>query len=150
MIELLAPATHEQLDRLEGDHNPYDNDLRPSLMISTIEDLQNADIEPDVWKVEGLDRREDCIEIAEVARRDGRDNVGCIILGRGSNERKVAEWLRNAAGVSGFIGFAVGRTSFWDALVALRDGKIQRRQAVEDIANRYLEWARVFNQALTN
>ena len=103
-----------------------------------------------MWKVEGLDRREDCIEIAEVARRDGRDNVGCIILGRGSNERKVAEWLRNAAGVSGFIGFAVGRTSFWDALVALRDGKIQRRQAVEDIANQYLEWTRVFNQALTN
>jgi len=123
MIELLAPATHEHLDRLEGDHNPYDNDLRPSLMISTIEDLQNADIEPGVWKVEGLDRREDCIEIAEVALRDGRDNVRCIILGRGSNERKVAEWLRNAAGVSGFIGFAVGRTSFWDALVALRDGQ---------------------------
>ena len=60
MIELLVPATHEQMDRLEGDHNLYDNDLRPSLMISTIKDLQNAGIEPDVWKVEGLDQREDC------------------------------------------------------------------------------------------
>jgi myo-inositol catabolism protein IolC len=150
MIELLVPATPEQLDRLEGDHNLYDSDLRPSLMISTIEDLQNADIEPDVWKVEGLDRREDCIEIAEVARRDGRDNVGCIILGRGSNEKKVVEWLHNAADVPGFIGFAVGRTSFWDALVALRDGKRQRRQAVEDIASRYVEWARVFEQQSAN
>jgi myo-inositol catabolism protein IolC len=150
MIELLVPATHEQMDRLEGDHNLYDNDLRPSLMISTIEDLQNAGIEPDVWKIEGLDHREDCVEIAEAARRDGRDSVGCIVLGRGSNEKKVVEWLRNAAGVPGFIGFAVGRTSFWDALVALRDGKRQRRQAVEDIASRYLEWARVFEQQGAN
>jgi len=150
MIELLVPATSEQMDRLEGDHKLYDNDLRPSLMIRTIEDFQNASIEPDVWKVEGLDRRQDCVKIAEVARLNGRDKVGCIILGRGSNEKKVVEWLRTAAGVPGFIGFAVGRTSFWDALVALRDGRSQRRQAVEDIASRYLEWVRVFEQQSAN
>jgi hypothetical protein len=78
------------------------------------------------------------------ARRDGREQVGCIILGRGSNEQKVVEWLRAAAHVPGFIGFAVGRTSFWEALVEWRDGKIQRQEAVEKIARRYLEWVRVF------
>ena len=83
---------------------------------------------------------------AELARRDGRNNVGCIILGRGSNAQKVVEWLKTAANVPGFIGFAVGRTSFWDPLVALRDGKATRQQAVEDIASRYLEWVRVFDE----
>jgi myo-inositol catabolism protein IolC len=147
LFELLVPATHEQMDRLEGDHTLYDRDLRPSLMIAAIEELQNAGVEPDVWKIEGLDRREDCVKIAETARRGGRGEVGCIVLGRGSNEQKVMEWLRAAACVPGFIGFAVGRTSFWEALVAWRDGKIERQKAVEDIARRYLEWVSVFESA---
>lgn len=144
MFELLVPATHAQLDVVEGDQHLYDRDLRPSLMVAALTQLQNAGVEPDVWKIEGLDRREDCLKIAEAARRDGREQVGCIILGRGSNEQKVVEWLRIAAGVPGFIGFAVGRTSFWEPLVAWRDGKIQRQQAVENIAHRYLEWGKVF------
>jgi myo-inositol catabolism protein IolC len=144
MFELLVPATHAQLDVVEGDQHLYDRDLRPSLMVAALTQLQNASVEPDVWKIEGLDRREDCLKIAETARRDGREQVGCIILGRGSNEQKVVEWLRIAAGVPGFIGFAVGRTSFWEPLVAWRDGKIQRQQAVENIAHRYLEWVKVF------
>ncbi len=146
MFELLVPATPEQMDRLENDQTLYDLDLRPSLMMGTIKELQNAGVEPDVWKIEGLDHREDCVKIAEVARRDGRDNVGCIILGRGSNAQKVVEWLKIAADVPGFIGFAVGRTSFWDPLVALRDGKATRQEAVEDIAGRYLEWVRAFDE----
>jgi 5-dehydro-2-deoxygluconokinase len=146
MFELLVPATHEQMDRIEGDQQVYDTELRPALMLGSIKELQSAGVEPDVWKVEGLERREDCAEIAETARRDGRHNVGCIILGRGSNEQKVVQWLRNAAGIPGFIGFAVGRTSFWDPLVALRDGKIAREKAVERIAQRYLEWVSTFEE----
>jgi myo-inositol catabolism protein IolC len=137
-------ATHAQLDVVEGDQHLYDRDLRPSLMMAALTQLQNAGVEPDVWKIEGLDRREDCLKIAETAQRDGREQVGCIILGRGSNEQKVVEWLRTAACVPGFIGFAVGRTSFWEPLVAWRDGNIQRQQAVENIAHRYLEWVKVF------
>jgi myo-inositol catabolism protein IolC len=147
LFELLVPATHEQMDRLDGDQHLYDVDLRPSLVIGTIKELQQAGVEPDVWKIEGLDHRADCVKVAEIARRDGRDAVGCIILGRGANNKKVEEWLQNAAGVPGFIGFAVGRTSFWEPLVALRDGKMPRAQAVEAIAQRYLEWVAVFEQS---
>lgn len=150
MFELLVPMTHEQSDRLEGDKAIYDRDLRPSLMLGAMKELQNAGIEPDVWKIEGLDAAADCAKVVETARRDGRAKVGCIILGRGSNEQKVIEWLRNAAPIPGFIGFAVGRTSFWDPLVALRDGKASRAQAVERIAARYLEWVNVFRDARAN
>jgi 5-dehydro-2-deoxygluconokinase len=147
MFELLVPPTHEQMDRLDEDQALYDRDLRPSLMIEAIKELQAAGVDPDVWKIEGLDRREECVEIAAVARRDGRDNVGCILLGRSSNAEKVVEWLRTAAGVPGFIGFAVGRTTFWDPLVALRDGTASRQQAVDDIAGRFVEWVDVFTEA---
>jgi myo-inositol catabolism protein IolC len=147
MFELLVPMTHEQSDRLEGDQHLYDHDLRPSLMIAAIKELQNAGVEPDVWKIEGLDRRDDCAAVVAAARRDGRDKVGCIILGRGSNEAGIIGWLRAAAPVPGFIGFAVGRTSFWDALVALCDNKTTRVDAVETVADRYVEWVRIFEDA---
>jgi 5-dehydro-2-deoxygluconokinase len=147
MFELLVPMTHEQSDRLEGDQHLYDHDLRPSLMMAAIKELQNAGVEPDVWKIEGLDQRDDCAAVVTAAQRGGRNKVGCIILGRGSNEAGIIAWLRAAPPVPGFIGFAVGRTSFWDALVALRDNKTTRENAVETIANRYVEWVRTFEDA---
>jgi myo-inositol catabolism protein IolC len=60
------------------------------------------------------------------------------------------QWLRNAAGVAGFIGFAVGRTSFWQPLVSLRDGTIEREQAVEQIAQRYIKWVSIFQESAVN
>jgi len=147
MFELLVPADKSQLDSVGGDKAAYDRDLRPPLMIQAIEQLQDAGVEPDIWKIEGLDRRRDCEKIVAAARRKGRDRVGCIILGRGENEQKVREWLTTAAAVPGFIGFAVGRTDFWDPLVAWRDGKQTREAAVAAIANHYREFVQIFEQA---
>ena len=144
MFELLVPAEKAQLDELKGDKKAYDLQLRPRLMAETIEQLQDAQIEPDVWKIEGLDRREDCERIVAAARRGGRDKVGCIILGRGEDDKKVREWLTVAAAVPGFIGFAVGRTSFWDPLVDWRGKKITRQAAVAEIARRYQEFVEIF------
>ena len=138
------PAEKSQLERLNGDKKAYDVQLRPQLMVQAIEELQEAGVEPDVWKIEGLDRREDCENVVAAARRGGRDRVGCIILGRGEDDRKVHEWLTTAAAVPGFIGFAVGRTSFWDPLVAWRVRQITREQAVKDIERRYREFVDTF------
>jgi 5-dehydro-2-deoxygluconokinase len=144
MFELLVPAEKAQLDRLKGDKKAYDRELRPKLMAQTIEQLQDAKVEPDVWKIEGLDRKEDCEKIVAAARRGGRNAVGCIILGRGEDDKKVREWLTTAAGVPGFIGFAVGRTSFWDPLIDFRSKKITRDAAVKEIALRYQEFVEIF------
>src|SRR5262249_8580632 len=99
---------------------------------------------PDVWKIEGLESREDCEKVVAAARRGSRKKVGCIVLGRGEDDAKVRQWLATAATVPGFIGFAGGRTSFWQPLVALRDNKIVRSQAVSDIAGRYREFVKIF------
>jgi 5-dehydro-2-deoxygluconokinase len=147
MFELLVPAEKAQLDQVKGDKKAYDLELRPKLMEQAILELQDAGVEPDIWKIEGLDRREDCETMVEAARRDGREKVGCIILGRGEDEQKVREWLSTAAAVPGFIGFAVGRTDFWDPLVAWRDGKATREEAVAAIANHYREFVGIFELA---
>lgn len=147
MFELLVPPEPAQLDKVKGDKKAYDLEIRPQLMVETIRELQDAQVEPDIWKIEGLDRREDCETMVATARRDGRDKVGCIILGRGEDEQKVREWLTVAASVSGFIGFAVGRTDFWQPLVDWRERKASRETAVKEIADRYEEFVSIFEDA---
>lgn len=147
MFELLVPPQKVQLEQVGGDKGVYDLELRPRLMVTAMRELQQAGVEPDVWKVEGLDRREDYQAIVAAARAGGRDDVGCIILGRGESHAKVRHWLSTAATVPGFIGFAVGRTDFWDPLVAWRMRKATREQAVTVIAARYREFVDLFEQA---
>jgi myo-inositol catabolism protein IolC len=113
-------------------------------MAEAINQLQDAGVEPDIWKVEGLDRTEDYAKVVAAARRNGRNRVGCIILGRGEDERKVGEWLATASQVPGFIGFAVGRTVFWESLMNFRTKKITRDRAVANIARRYREFVDIF------
>jgi 5-dehydro-2-deoxygluconokinase len=146
MFELLVPPERAQLERLGGSRAAYDRELRPALMVDTIHALQDGGVEPDVWKIEGLDRREDCERAVAAARRGGRSTVGCIVLGRGSDEQAVVRWLTISAGVTGFIGFAVGRTTWLDALTAWRAHTASRQVAVARIAKRFQEWAAIFDR----
>ena len=115
LFELLVPAEAHQLERVGGDADRYDRELRPDLMIEAIRECQARGVEPDIWKIEGLDAREDCVRVSDAARA-GRYDVRCVVLGRGGDEARVIAWLQAGAGVPGFVGFAVGRTIWWDPL----------------------------------
>ena len=147
MFELLVPAEPTQLEQVEGDKSAYDLQLRPRLMAQAMQALQDAGVEPDVWKVEGLDRREDAVKVVEVARRGGRDTVGLIVLGRGAERDRVVHWLKTAARVAGFIGFAVGRTSFWQPLVEVEAKRLSREEAATQIAHNFEAWIHIFEEA---
>ena len=147
MFELLVPAEKAQLEKVGGDKKKYDHELRPELMVKAIHQLQDAGVEADVWKIEGIDSTEDGKKVVAAMKRGERDHVGAIILGRGEDDVKVRQWLKTAAAVPGFIGFAVGRTSFWDPLVEWKDGKKSREATVAEIARRYREWCDIFDSA---
>ncbi len=147
MFELLVPPLPSQLEQVGGDEHAYDLERRPGLMVTAIEELQGSGIEPDVWKLEGLDRREDCERVAAAARAGGRDEVGCIVLGRGESDDRVREWLTVAASVPHFTGFAVGRTTFWSPVHDHRAGTLTRDDAVAEIAARYRQFADIFEAA---
>ncbi len=146
MFELLVPAEKMQLDGLKGDKTAYDLELRPRLMVEAMQELQGSGVEPDLWKIEGLARREDCERVVAAAHAGGRRNVGCIVLGRGADDRQVREWLEIAAAVPGYVGFAIGRTVFWDPLVAWRSKQATRDQTVAEIARRYREFVDLFER----
>jgi 5-dehydro-2-deoxygluconokinase len=147
MFELLVPATAAQLEQCKGDKKVFDTEMRPALMVRAIRELQKSGIEADVWKLEGLDRTEDFVKVCQAAREGGRDKVGCIVLGRGESSEKVREWLQAGVNVKGVIGFAVGRTVFWEPLKALKEGKINREQASDQIAGNYSSFCRMWLEA---
>jgi len=144
MFELLVPAEPHQLEKCKGDKHVYDLEMRPSLMVRAIQDLQKAGVEADVWKVEGLDRPSDFEKVCETAQAGGRKNVGCIVLGRGENDAKVKQWLSVGAKVRGVIGFAVGRTVFWEPLKGFKDGKLTREQAIQQMADKYQDFCELW------
>jgi myo-inositol catabolism protein IolC len=147
LFELLVPATDAQLEQVGGDEDRYDAELRPELMRRTIVELQDNGVEPDIWKIEGVDSSEDCDMIARTSRRDGRDGVVCVVLGRGADDDKVDQWLRAGAAVPGYAGFAIGRSIWWDALKGFLDGSLSREDAAQKIADNYLRFVKVYVEA---
>jgi myo-inositol catabolism protein IolC len=137
LFELLVPATTAQLDRFEGHQRDYDRRLRPLLVVETIASLQAGAVEPDIWKIEGLDSEADAAAVVRQARTGGRDHVECIVLGRGADWDSVVRWLEVGARVPGFAGFAVGRTLWHDALVDHLAGRSSDTETVHVIADRY-------------
>ncbi|HLB61876.1 MAG TPA: DUF2090 domain-containing protein [Actinomycetota bacterium] len=137
LFELLVPAEPHQLESVGGDADRYDREVRPALMRATIRELHAAGIEPDIWKIEGIDRREDCEEISATVRDGDRDGVACVVLGRGANREAVDHWLRMGSGVPGYIGFAIGRTIWWDPLMAYVKGELPRGEVTSRVSANY-------------
>jgi myo-inositol catabolism protein IolC len=147
LFELLVPAEQHQLEQVDGDTDRYDAELRPELMRRAIEHFQDNGVEVDIWKIEGVDTREDAEMLSEQARKgDGRENVKSVLLGRGASDEKVDHWLKQAAPVEGFIGFAIGRSIWWDPLKAFLDGG-DREKSAEQIADNYLRFIKVYDDA---
>ena len=141
MLELLVPLDDDQpADELEST-------LRPELMRAAIAELQDAGVEPDLWKIEGVTSREACSQIAAVARRDGRADVRCLVLGRGASTGKVEEWLRASAGVPGYVGFAIGRSIFERPLAGFLAGALGRTAAAAAVARNYRHFVEVYERA---
>jgi myo-inositol catabolism protein IolC len=148
LFELLVPAEDAQLESVGGDGDRYDAELRPELMRRAIADIQEAGIEVDIWKIEGVEERSDCeMLVAQARSGKGREGVTCVVLGRGANDEKVDHWLTQAAPVDGFIGFAIGRSIWWDPLKAYVDGKIERSAGARKIAENYLRFVAVYERA---
>lgn len=148
LFELLVPAEPAQLEKVGGDTDRYDSELRPALMRQAIQEIQDFGIEVDIWKIEGVDDRADAEMLAKQTRSGpGRENVVCVLLGRGASDAKVDHWLQQAAPVEGFVGFAIGRSIWWDALKGFLAGDIERDAAASQVADNYLRFIKVYEEA---
>jgi myo-inositol catabolism protein IolC len=147
LFELLVPAEEHQLERVDRSTDRYDAELRPGLMVQAIQEIQDAGVEADIWKIEGVDDRADCERIAQQTRAGGRDNVKCVVLGRGADDEKVDHWLTQGAPVEGYCGFAIGRSIWWDPLKDYLEGGLEREKAAAQIADNFLRFVSVYEAA---
>lgn len=143
LFELIVPSTAAQLAKLGGSKEKYDQELRPKIMVDSIKEIQDAGVEPAIWKLEGVDKPESAKAVVKQAQSGGR-KVGVITLGRGESKEKVQEWLKVGAKIPGVIGFAVGRTIFWEPLADHKAGKTTRKEAVEKVAQNYQEFTELW------
>lgn len=148
LFELLVPPTESQLGAVAGDRLGFELWTRPGLMVRAMAELQAAGVEPDIWKLEGLDALADARVVVEQARTgDGRERVACTVLGAGAPDERVDRWLRVAAEVDGFTGFAIGRSIWAGAVREWLAGALAREAAAERIARNYLRFVDVFERA---
>jgi myo-inositol catabolism protein IolC len=148
LFELLVPAEPHQLEQAGGDGDRYDAELRPELMRRAIEQIQDFGVEVDIWKIEGVDTQEDAQTLVDQTRMgEGREGVVSVLLGRGASDEKVDHWLRQAAPVEGMVGFAIGRSIWWDALKGFLAGDLERDAAAEQIADNYQRFIKVYDDA---
>jgi len=144
MIELLVPATPAQLESVGSDALRYDREVRPDLTVQLIEEMHVEGIEPNIWKVEGLETEEDARAVVSAARRDGRSPVYCIVLGRDSSRQRLDHWLEVASRVDGFRGFAIGRSIWEKPLADLLAGIASETQLVGRVAESFTHFAQVW------
>lgn len=147
LFELLVPATSAQLALCGGSEEVYEKTMRAGLMKRAIEELRAGGVEPDVWKLEGLESSADMRSVADAARSGGMDNVGIVVLGRGESDEKVRVWLGAAARVDGVIGFAVGRTVFKEPLLRYHEKHATREETTRAIANNFKRYVDLFESA---
>ncbi len=147
LFELLVPASDRQLELVGGDAAAYDTELRPALTLESISEIQTAGIEPDIWKIEGLDRSRSCELLAGLIRGGGRDDVKAVVLGRGADDGAVEHWLKMGAGVDGYIGFAIGRTIWGPGIDEFVKGDLGREAAAAKIGEAYRRFHAVYEEA---
>ncbi len=147
LLEFLVPPTEEQLAMVDGEQSRYDSEIRPGLAVKVVEEMREKGADPDIWKIEGLEKTEDCKKVASAIRDGGREEVIAVVLGRGADDQKVNEWLKAGASVEGYKGFAIGRSIFWDSLKGWFTEEITREQAVDQISEKYRSFISVYKEA---
>ena len=145
LFELLVPATAGQLALFGGSKDKYDVMMRPGLMKKAMSELQMAGVLPELWKLEGVEKKEDAEMLVWQARAVAK-KAGIITLGRGESIDKVREWLKVGAHVDGVVGFAVGRTIFYDAIEKFHKKQITREEAVACIAKNYADFVELWTR----
>jgi 5-dehydro-2-deoxygluconokinase len=140
MFELLVPASEKDLKKMKTE-SAYDAKLRPIHTVKAIKEITKV-IQPELWKMEGFSKS----DWKKVLQAIGKD-ADVIILGRGQNDKKVEKWLKDAASFDQIVGFAVGRTIFFEPLEQLKDKKMTQQQAIQAIGKNYAKYISLWRKA---
>jgi 5-dehydro-2-deoxygluconokinase len=140
VIEVLVARQQEPEDA-------FDASGRPAMLAGFIDEAYRRGLAPEFWKIEGTLSPEGARTIdAAIAV-----NPGCrqIILGKAADLATIDRWFAAAAASTTAVGFAIGRSVFWEPSAAFLSGTKTADQAAGEICANYLRlvgaWRRIKN-----
>ncbi len=148
LLELLVPATREQLARHE-DQALYDEQARPALTAEVITSLTGAGVHPSIWKLEGYQTTGGAQLVLDAIKSSPGPPSECIVLGRNAPQPQLDHWLDIAAPLEGYAGFAIGRSIWSEPLADYLAGKQNETETQERIAGRYRHYIATYFAADT-
>ncbi|MFB9948295.1 5-dehydro-2-deoxygluconokinase [Rhizobium puerariae] len=112
-----------------------------------IQRFYDIGVYPDWWKLEPMTSKAPWAKACEAISRNDPYTRGIVVLGLDAPEAELSESFRMAAGFDLVKGFAVGRTIFGEAARKWLSGAIGDDEAVEDMAQRYRNLCRIWDEA---
>jgi myo-inositol catabolism protein IolC len=130
VVEILVTRRDEPEDEFEAVG-------RPAMLAGFIADAYRRGLAPQFWKIEGTLSPEGArtIDAAVAAHPAGRQ----IILGKAAGLATIDRWFTAAAASRTAVGFAIGRSVFWEPSAAYLSGAQTAGDAAAAIANTYLQ-----------
>ncbi len=109
---------------------------RPAMLAEFIAEAYRRGLTPEFWKIEGTLAPEGArtIDAAVAANPSCRQ----IILGKAADLSTIDRWFGACANSTTAVGFAIGRSVFWEPSAAFLEGKQSAAQAAADISATYL------------
>ena len=109
--------------------------------------LLEAGLEPDLWKVEGIDDPDDAAAIADRGPRRGPRDRARGARRRRAPRRASTPGCGSRPRTPGFVGFAVGRSLWWQEIRDLLAGRRDRDATVAAIAANFRHAVDVYTAA---
>ncbi len=126
---------------------PRDMPCDASTVPDSLEQIYQAGICPDWWKLPPATNASEWESIEKVIARHDPHCRGVLVLGLEASEDKLAQSFRTAAPHAICRGFAVGRSIFADAAADWFAGRLSDAEVIDDIAKRYARLIRLWDQA---
>ena len=129
VIEVLVARRQEPEEEFEASG-------RPAMLAAFIGEAYRRALVPDFWKIEGTPSKEGARIIDAAIAADSWCRQ--IILGKAADLDTIHRWFAAAAGSPTAVGFAIGRSVFWEPSEAFLSGTRTAGQAAADICANYL------------
>ena len=122
--------------RDEEEEDEFEAVGRPAMIAGFIADSYRRGLAPEFWKIEGTLSADGArtIDAAIAADPAGRQ----IILGKAADLATIDHWFAAAAASRTAVGFAIGRSVFWEPSAAFLTGARTADAAAAGIADTYL------------
>ena len=129
VVEILVPRRQEPEDT-------FDAVGRPAMLADFIGEAYRRKLTPEFWKIEGTP----ALEGARLIDRAIATQPRCrqIILGKAADIATIERWFAAASGSHTAVGFAIGRSVFWDPSTAFLSGTRTAAESAATICANYL------------